>query len=170
MLPSYWNTLLAWLKIPRMHPACQANRDTPKLHLTIKPLEHEQLLKLSCVTTWSFRSGSVRHGGLNWGLVSLPIKRHKTNISVKNQLHPPPNVPLCSHFDICVKQGLRQILPLQAQSSYLGKSQLSGCVIVCMHVSYISMISLLPYQHARVHVCMCMLAASNMLWCTSSWG
>ena len=57
----------------------------------IKPHGHEQLLKLSCVTTWSFRRGSVRCGGLNWGLVSLPIKQHQPDISVKN--HPPP--PLC---------------------------------------------------------------------------
>lgn len=128
----------------------------------------QKLLEVHCVTTWSFSRCSVRcrgwQRGLNWGLVSPSIKRRETNISVKYQLHPPPVEALRSHFDICVKQGLQQILPLQAQSSYLGKSQLSVCVcvcgIVCIHVSYISMIPLLLYQHASMCVSVCVYVSS----------
>lgn len=122
ILPILRDTLLVWLKIPSMHPSLPSQRDTKNCGTfkcktsfdPIRPFEHEQVLKLSCVTTWSFRRCSIRHGGLNLGLVSLSIKQHEMNISVKNQLHPPPTVPLRSRFDICVKQGLLQILPLQA--------------------------------------------------------
>lgn len=137
-------------KIPsvaRTSACCAQKSCQIKIHAAfdpVKPHEQEQMLKLSRITTWSFRC-CLRHGGLNWGLVSLPIKENRQT----------PTLPLCYHFDICVKQGLWQILPLQTQSSYLGKSQLSGCVIACMHVSYISMMPPLPYQHTRLCVCAC---------------
>ena len=54
--------------------------------------------------------------------------------------------PSRSYFDVCFTQGLWQILPLSARSSYLGKSQLSGWV----DVSYISMMPLLLHQRAAL--------------------
>lgn len=89
-------------------------------------------------------------------LSACQSKQHKTNISVNIRLHPPPTAPSRSCFDICVKWGYGQILPLQAYCSYLGKSQLPGCVNVCMHVSYISMMPLVLFQHVK-SVCLLLL-------------
>lgn len=129
-----WNKSIAWCYISIIHlnaPSFQRDVTPPtKKRTPQEPLQ--KLLELRYATTWSFSRCSVGRGGgqrgLNWGLVLPPIKRCETNISVKYQLHPPPVEARRSHFDICVKQGLQQILPLQAQSSYLGKSQLSLCV------------------------------------------
>lgn len=129
-----------------------------------KPIQHEQLLKLSCVSTLSFRRCSVRHGGLNWELVSLSIKSsiRWTPQKINFILLPPP--PRRSPFDICVRRG-RLTNPPSA-----GLAQLPGEITAVWLCDCVDACVIHIHNATALRVCMCTLAASDMLWCTSSWG
>lgn len=113
------------------------------------PTRHEQLLKLSCVTTLSFRTCSLRHGGFKVR-ACLPVnqERHEMNISKINFIL----LPLWPAALI-----LTSVLNgVSTNPPSAGLEQLPGgnhsCLVVWLlrvRVSYISIMPLLLCRHER---------------------